>query len=116
MWHEPGSARNVTFTIAFAARQRSAVSSAYRARAVVNDDPRDAAGETNRRRSTEPDADPVTSAERSRRTSSSLHPEFVEQRLCLFEVLCVEAFREPAVNRCQEITCFGQAALIAAQP
>jgi hypothetical protein len=40
----------------------------------------------------------------------------VEQRLCLFEIGCVEAFGEPAVNRREQVAGFGVAALVAAEP
>src|SRR5215472_5963670 len=42
--------------------------------------------------------------------------QFVEQRLCLFEILCVEAFGEPAVDQREKVAGFCAAALIAAQP
>src|SRR6516162_5633559 len=42
--------------------------------------------------------------------------ELVEQRLCLFEIGGVEAFGEPAVDRCEQIASFAVAALVAAQP
>ena len=48
--------------------------------------------------------------------ASRLHTEFLEQRLCLFEVLCVEAFGEPAVDGGEKIAAFGTTALVAAQP
>jgi len=38
------------------------------------------------------------------------------QRLCLFEVRCIETFGEPAVDRCQKLAGFGAAALVAALP
>src|SRR6516164_2441262 len=63
-----------------------------------------------------PDADPVTSADKFRRTSSSLLPEFVEQRLCVFEIGRIKAFGEPAVERGEQVAGFGLAALVAAQP
>src|SRR6516165_5868518 len=43
-------------------------------------------------------------------------PQILEQNLCLFEVLCVEAFGEPAVDRPQQVTRFGLAALVATEP
>ena len=58
------------------------------------------------------DADPVTSADKFRRTSSSLLPEFVEQRLCVFEIGRVKAFGEPAVERGEQVAGFGLAALV----
>src|SRR6516162_4302801 len=42
--------------------------------------------------------------------------EFVEQRLGRFEIGCIEALGEPAVDRREEIMGFGAAALVAAQP
>src|SRR6516164_587373 len=42
--------------------------------------------------------------------------EFVEQRLGVFEVGCVKAFSEPAVDRHQEIACLGLAALVTPEP
>jgi hypothetical protein len=39
--------------------------------------------------------------------------QFVEQRLCLFEIGRVEAFGEPAVDRREEVSGFGAAALVA---
>jgi len=62
------------------------------------------------------DADPVTSADTFRRTSSSLPPEFVEQRFCLFEIRCVEAFGEPAEDGGEQGVGFGVASLVAAEP
>src|SRR5215472_6130535 len=41
--------------------------------------------------------------------------QFVEQRLCLFEILCVEAFGEPAVNRRQKIAGLSAATVVAAE-
>ena len=41
--------------------------------------------------------------------------QLVEQRLCFFEIEGVEAFCEPVVSRCEEITCLGTAALVAAE-
>ena len=43
-------------------------------------------------------------------------PEFVEQRFCLFEIVCIEAFGEPAIDRCEQIAGFGAPALVATQP
>src|SRR5437870_4194248 len=43
-------------------------------------------------------------------------PEFVEQRLCVFEIGRVEAFGEPAVDRGEKIAGFGVTALVAAEP
>jgi hypothetical protein len=40
----------------------------------------------------------------------------VEQRFRRFEVLCGEAFGEPAVDRGQEVAGFGVTALVAAEP
>jgi hypothetical protein len=48
------------------------------------------------------------------RPSRSL--EFVEQRLCFFQVGCIEAFGEPAIDRREQVAGFGAAALVAAQP
>jgi len=62
------------------------------------------------------DADPVTSADTFRRTSSSLPPEFVEQRFCLFEIRGVEAFGEPAEDGGEQGVGFGVASLVAAEP
>src|SRR6516162_4902657 len=42
--------------------------------------------------------------------------ELVEKRLRFFEVGCIEAFGEPAVNRREEIAGFDSPALVAAQP
>ena len=42
--------------------------------------------------------------------------QFVEQRLCLFEIGRVEAFGEPAVDRREEIAGFGAPALVAPEP
>jgi hypothetical protein len=42
--------------------------------------------------------------------------QLVEQRLRLFQVGCVEAFGEPAVDRREKIAAFGVAALVAAKP
>ena len=41
--------------------------------------------------------------------------QFVEQRLCLFEVLCVEALGEPAVNRGEKLARFDSVTLVAAE-
>src|SRR6516162_1949497 len=53
-------------------------------------------------------------------TAASLDPsgtfEFVEQRLCLFEVGRAEAFGEPAVDRREQIAGFAATALVAAEP
>ena len=46
-------------------------------------------------------------------TSSS---QLVEQRLCVFEIGRVEAFGEPAIDRCQQVAGFALAALVAAEP
>src|SRR6516165_780981 len=45
-----------------------------------------------------------------------LRIELVEQRLCLFQIGCVEAFSEPAIDRREQIVRFGAAALVAPQP
>src|ERR1700720_793522 len=42
--------------------------------------------------------------------------EFVEQRLCIFEVGGVEAFGEPAVDRREEVAGFGAPTLVSAEP
>src|ERR1700731_1158037 len=42
--------------------------------------------------------------------------QFVEQRLCVFQIGGVEAFGEPAVDRGEEVAGFGAAALLAPQP
>jgi hypothetical protein len=42
--------------------------------------------------------------------------EIVKQRLRVFEVLCVEAFGEPAIDRREEVSGFGGAALVATEP
>src|SRR6516162_3656036 len=42
--------------------------------------------------------------------------QFVEQRLCLFEVLCFEAFREPPIDRGEQVAGCGAVALVAPQP
>ena len=42
--------------------------------------------------------------------------QFVQQRLCLFEIRHIEAFGEPAVDGCEQIAGLGAAALVAAQP
>ena len=42
--------------------------------------------------------------------------QFVEQRLCLFQIGGVEALGEPAVDRGEEIAGFGAPALLAPQP
>src|SRR5438270_112104 len=41
--------------------------------------------------------------------------QLVEQRPCFFQVLCVEAFGEPAVDRREKVAGFGGAALVAAE-
>src|SRR6516165_6819346 len=41
--------------------------------------------------------------------------QFVQQRLCLFEIRHIEAFGEPAVDGCEQIAGLGAAALVAAQ-
>jgi hypothetical protein len=43
-------------------------------------------------------------------------PEFVEQRLCLFEIGRAETLGEPVVDRRQKIASFGAATLVAADP
>ena len=43
---------------------------------------------------------------REGRKHSRLRIERVEQRLCPFEVLCVEAFGEPAVDRREKVAGF----------
>ncbi len=45
-----------------------------------------------------------------------LRIERVEQRLCLFEVGRFEAFGEPDVDRIKDVTGFGAAALVVAEP
>jgi len=47
-----------------------------------------------------------------RATRLSNSRQVVEQRLCLFEVPCVEAFGEPAVNWGEEIAGFGAPTLL----
>jgi hypothetical protein len=42
--------------------------------------------------------------------------QLIEQRLRFFEILCVEAFGEPAVDREEEVAGFRVAALVAAEP
>jgi hypothetical protein len=42
--------------------------------------------------------------------------QLVEQRLRFFEILCVEAFGEPAVDGSEKIAGFGATALVAAEP
>ena len=42
-----------------------------------------------------------------------LRTEFVEQRLCLFEIGHVEALSEPTIDRREEVASFRAAALIA---
>src|SRR5216683_7781686 len=42
--------------------------------------------------------------------------DLVQERLCLLQVWCGEAFGEPAVDRREEIAGFGVAALVAAEP
>ena len=44
-----------------------------------------------------------------------LRIEFVEQRLCMFQIRCVEALSEPAVDRCKEVAALGVTALVAAE-
>src|SRR5215469_9511797 len=40
----------------------------------------------------------------------------VEQRLCVFEIRCVQAFGEPAVDRREEIASLSVATLVAVEP
>ena len=47
---------------------------------------------------------------------SITRPEFVEQRLGVFEVGRVEAFGEPSIDRRQDVVGFGTATLVAAEP
>src|SRR5438477_3920450 len=42
--------------------------------------------------------------------------QFVQQRLCLFQIGGVETFGEPTVDRREEVAGFGVAALVAAEP
>src|SRR3984893_12058288 len=42
--------------------------------------------------------------------------QLVEQRLCLFEILCVETLGEPAVDRCEQAARLGALALVAPPP
>src|SRR5215468_3073701 len=42
--------------------------------------------------------------------------QFVEQRFCLLEVRCFEAFGEPAIDGCEQVADFSMAALAAAEP
>src|SRR5215467_4099694 len=53
------------------------------------------------------------SRQRSCRRYSS---QLIEQRLSLFEIAGVETFGEPAIDRCEQITCCGAPALLAPQP
>jgi len=48
--------------------------------------------------------------------SVRLRTQFVEQRLCVFEVGGIEAFGEPAVDRREQVVRFGAATLVAAEP
>src|SRR5215472_11813819 len=48
--------------------------------------------------------------------SRRLGTQFVEQRLCVFEVGGIEAFGEPAVDRREQVVRFGAATLVAAEP
>ena len=48
--------------------------------------------------------------------SVRLRTQFVEQRLCVFEVGGIEAFGEPAVDGREQIAGCGTAALVAAEP
>src|SRR6516225_10004309 len=50
------------------------------------------------------------------RMSRRLPTQFVEQRLCVFEVGGVEAFGEPVVDRREQVLRFGVATLVAAEP
>ena len=65
----------------------------------------------------------LRSAQRARLEARTMliqhsHPlvEFVEQRLCVFEIRRVEAFGEPSVDRREKVAGFGGAALVAAEP
>src|SRR5262249_31281781 len=49
-------------------------------------------------------------------TTSAGSRQFVEQGLCVCQVGGVEAFGEPAVDRCEQIAGFGSTALVAPQP
>ena len=51
-----------------------------------------------------------------RATQLSSSCQLVEQRLCLFQIGCVEAFGEPAIDRLEKIAGFGGATLVAAEP
>ena len=48
--------------------------------------------------------------------SGRLRTQFVEQRLCVFEVGGIEAFGEPAVDRREQVERFGLTTLVAAEP
>ena len=50
------------------------------------------------------------------RVLAALGRELVEQGLCLFKVRRVEAFREPAVDRREQVAGFSTTALVAPQP
>ena len=43
-------------------------------------------------------------------------PQLVQQCLRLFQIGRIEAFGEPAVDRCEKVAGFGSAALVAAEP
>ena len=42
-----------------------------------------------------------------------LRIERVKQRLCLFQIGRIEAFSEPAIDRCEKVAGFAAAALVA---
>ena len=47
------------------------------------------------------------------RMNSQLRIQFIEQGLCFFQIGCIEAFGEPAINGREEVNCFGPPALFA---
>ena len=48
--------------------------------------------------------------------NSQLVIQFIEQGLCFFQIGCIEAFDEPAIDGREEVKCFGPPALFALQP